>query len=208
MDNTSTNFWPEADIYDRLNSHARLLLFSRYTTESDTVGQSLALGTYVDLFVPRFKPVLFRRISVLDDARAKRITVRAGYRYVLAKTTEHRLSVDATLRWALRRSFLMSNRQRFEFRFIQGAYSWRYRNEVKLERDFELAKHPISPYLAAEVFYDSRYATISRWRYIGGVLITLNNRWAIEPYYTRQVTKQPNLLLTNAIGLKVSFFGP
>lgn len=201
----STEFWPEVDLYTRLSDHARLLVSSAVTSGRSADEQTMETGAFIDVFVPRFKPVLFRRLSEADESRVKRITLRAGYLYVFGDP-EHRFQTDATLRWDLLGHILMSSRSRAEYRFLKGDFSWRYRNDLRLEHDIAVARRPLTAYVSAELFYDSRYDTLSRWRYRGGAALTLNKKWLIEAYYTRQVTEHADLSFVNAIGLAISFF--
>jgi hypothetical protein len=207
QDTHSTEFWPEVDIYERLSEHARLLFSSAVTSGRTADEQTMETGAFIDIFVPRFKPVLFRRLSEADESRAKRIVLRAGYLYVFGDP-EHRLQTDATFRWVLHGNILATDRNRAEYRFIRGNFSWRYRNDFRLEHDIAVSRRPLTAYMGAELFYDSRYDTLSRWRYRGGAALTLNKKWLLELYYVRQVTKHADLSFVNSIGFAVSFFGP
>jgi hypothetical protein len=208
---TGKEFWPEADIFFRLNDTARILFVAAMANNRDVENREAEFSAFLDIFVPRFRPVLFRRISDLDDARARRIVLRGGYRYVRsldadAPAAEHRLQTDATLRWALPAHLLTSFRGRAEYRF-EDEFSWRFRNELKFERD-RIGRYPVTPYASAEMFYGSNFDTISRWRYTAGIVFTVGSHWAVEPYYTRQIAKHPEFRTTNAAGLTVSLYGP
>lgn len=208
---TETEFWPEADIFWKFNDHIRLLFLTAWAKDRDEEAHELEIGAFLDVFVPRFRPLLFRRTSNQDDARARRIALRAGYRHVRypnRDSKEDRLETDATLRWVLPASLLMSDRNRGEYRFIDGDFAWRFRHELKFERDFEIARLPVTPYVSGEIFYDSRFETISRWRLTAGSTFRVSPRWAIEPYYTRQIARELGFRKTQAAGLTVIFYGP
>ena len=90
-----------------------------------------------------------------DATRAKRITIRAGYRYKRSLNTEvpvneNRPTAEFTLRWVFPEGVLMSNRARGEFRFVNGAFSWRYRDLLKFEKDFHMRDYAFTAYTSAE----------------------------------------------------------
>jgi hypothetical protein len=208
---TERQFWPEADVFWKASERIRFVLLASLTENRDTEYRNSEFGAFADVFVPRFGPILFRRISHHDDSRTHRITVRAGYRFVRTisaepPSTEHRFQSDATMRWALPGEILMSDRHRGEYRIIDDQFSFRYRNELKIERDFAIRRIPISPYVSAEIFYDTRFDAFSRWRYTGGVALTLGDHTIIEPHYTRQIVKHPQFQVINAIGLTVNIY--
>jgi hypothetical protein len=208
-----TEVIPEWDAFWTLNSHARLLFLAAVTNDRTVKHRDVDFGAFIDFFVPRFHPVLFRRISLADDSRVRRITIRAGYKHIQSASdkppkTEHRLETDLTLRWALRGDFLLSSRSRGELRFVSGDFSSRFREQLKLERDLKIGRRPVTPFVSAELYYDSVYATVSRWRYHAGADIAFGRRWVVEPYYERKVVKHSALELTNGIGLTISFHGP
>jgi hypothetical protein len=118
---------------------------------------------------------------------------------------EQRLFSDATLRLALGSNVLLSNRNRAEYRWLDGAFSWRYRNQVKLERD-RAFRLPTTPYASAELFYDSRYSAVSIYRYTGGISVVISPRWIVEPYYVYQIEKHSQSRRIHAIGLTIQFF--
>ena len=51
---------------------------------------------------------------------------------------------------------------RVDLRFIDGEFSWRYRNRLSAEREFSIGRVRLNPYARFEVYYDSRYSKWSR----------------------------------------------
>ena len=72
-------FWPEADLFVRLSPNTRFLIMTAATDNRDEPNSKWEVGAYLDIFVPRFRPLLFRRISELDESRRQRIVIRVGY---------------------------------------------------------------------------------------------------------------------------------
>jgi hypothetical protein len=203
-----TPFWPEADLFVKTSPETRLLFTTAATDNRDEPKSKWELGAYLDIFVTRFKPLLFRRVAELDQSRNQRLAIRVGYRFshtwdASPAQIEHRLVADATSRWTFPYDILGTDRNRFEFRFVNGAYSWRYRNQVKITRDLSIRRTGLIPFISAEAFYDSQYETISRYRYEAGVTLPFRKVWILEPYYARQKSVVPSQSFVNAFGLTV-----
>jgi hypothetical protein len=203
-------FWPEADFFVKLSANTRLLLMTAATDNRDEPKSKYEIGAYLDIFVPRFKPVLFRHISDMDQSRHQRITIQVGYRFSHTwgadpAQIEHRLQTDASFRWLFPYEILAGDRNRFEYRFVNGNYSWRYRNQLKVSREFKVYI-PLIPYASSELFYDSQYQTISRYRYEAGVTVQTGKVWALVPYYARQKSLAPSQPSINAFGLTVQAY--
>src|SRR5690242_19800108 len=131
---TPKELWPEVDVYVPLKEKVRLFFLFTITkseeTRKNTEGQ---FGADVDYTVN------------------KRLILRAGYRYGFSLTEgdpfkEHRPIVEQTFRQNLPLKILTSDRNREEFRFVNGDFSFRYRNRLTLEREFLLPKRSITPY--------------------------------------------------------------
>ena len=100
--------------------------------------------------------------------------VRIGYRYMPTYASDDPGRepglLEGTARYPLVRGVLVSNRNRVDFRVIDGDYSWRYRNRLSFERELSLGPVRLNPYARAEVFYDSRVerveplGSLARWR--------------------------------------------
>ena len=100
----------------------------------------------------------------------------------------------------------MSNRARGEFRFVNGAYSWRYRNQMKFDKDFQVRHYALTAYTSAEAFYDSTTNRWDRFRFTGGMLFPIGKRFAVEPYYTRQIATHSQPRNINVLGLTLQLY--
>ena len=203
-ENTTTEFWPELDAFFSLSEHLRLIVSAKRERDIDFSNDEF--GADLELSVSHFRPFLLGRVIELDATRAKRITIRAGYRYKRSLNTgapvnENRPTAEFTLRWVFAEGILMSNRARGEFRFVNGAFSWRYRDLLKFEKDFHLRHYELTAYASAEAFYNSATGTWDRFRFSGGMLFPLGKRFAAEPYYTRQIATHSHPRNINALGL-------
>ena len=100
------------------------------------------------------------------------LLLRVGYRYLPSTNgpTEHRGVVEATGRCPLKSGFLFSDRNRADFRFINGEFSWRYRNRLTAERTVSILSYHFTPYARGEVYFVRPVAWI--WTTAGDTLDT------------------------------------
>ena len=208
---TRKEFWPEVDVYITVKPKVRLYLTG---TVSKTVedgelrnaqGYESQIGVHVD-YIPN-----------------QHVILRTGYRYGTSVGNsdpfkEHRLLSEQTLRQLLPGDLLLSDRNREDFRFVDGDFSFRYRNRVTLEREFHLLKaRTITPYVSGEIFYDTRYNIWNRNRFSFGVQqslrrgplrkILLPKRQVIlDLYYMRQNDSRSDIQHVNAIGAALAFY--
>jgi hypothetical protein len=73
-----------------------------------------------------------------------------------------------------------------DFRFIDGAYSWRYRNRLSMEKELSLGRVRVNPYARFEGYYDSRHDKWSRTELMLGASFPVTRRWELEGYLDAQ----------------------
>jgi hypothetical protein len=208
---TENQFWPEIDTFVKLSGETRLFFIYSATRPSDVSTYSDGqVGGYLDFYT---FPVLGARVRRhADDARSKSLMIRAGY--LLDRTPSgsentpvtHMPTVEAHGRVTLPGHLLLSDRNRFDFRIVNGDYRPRYRNRLKVERTFKTGRFELTPYAHVEVFYDWHNNTFNRFRYSGGAEWTLTRHITIESYYSRQRDTGPPERFTNAVGLAAQFY--
>ena len=209
---TKKEFWPEVDVYITVKPKVRLFLSG---TASKSVedgelrnaqGYESQIGVHVD-YIPN-----------------KHVILRTGYRYGTSLGSnsepfkEHRLVTEQTLRHLLPGDLLLSDRNREDFRFVNGDFSFRYRNRVTLEREFHLFKgRSITPYVSGEIFYDTRYNIWNRNRFAFGVQQSLRRgplrkmllpkrQVTLDLYYMRQNDSRSDTQHVNALGVALTFY--
>ena len=170
---TRDEFWPSVEVYVNVKPKVRLYLLG-------TVSKSIEDG---ELFnAQSYEAQIGAHVDYIPN---EHVILRAGYRYGRAVGDnddgfrEHRLLADQILRKLLPGDLLLTDRNREEFRFITGDFSFRYRNRVTIEREFQLSDLPllrgrtIAPYVAGEIFYDTRFGVWNRNRFAVGVVQSL-----------------------------------
>ena len=205
--NTRKEFWPEVDVYVPLNEKVRLVfLFALTKSEETRDNLEAQFGANVDFIV------------------SPRLVLGAGYRHGSSLTEtdrfkEDRALAEQTLRQPLPLKILLSDRNREEFRVVNGDFSLRYRNRLTLEREFALPKRSITPYASIEVYYDGRFKVWNRNRLTVGAQVQLRKalpllsavlprkQMILDVYYTRQndSRSQPNHIKAVGAVLAIHF---
>ncbi|MBK8466878.1 MAG: hypothetical protein IPL32_13700 [Chloracidobacterium sp.] len=106
----------------------------------------------------RVKPIFKRLLDAVDSDKQHLLVLGAIYEYSKASdqgltSREHKLMLDTILRYDFPYKLLLSDRSRFEVRWVNGDYHLRFRNRPALERSFKRFKREITPYIAGELFW-------------------------------------------------------
>jgi uncharacterized protein DUF2490 len=200
--------WPELDIYKKLSTNTRLFFIVSGTREGGA-STKVEIGPNFDFFLkPLLKLKRFAGIQ-LDEAKSRPLLLRVGYRYLYSPegTSENRGIVEATGRFPLTRGAVVSDRSRMDLRFVDGDFSWRYRNRLALERSFRLRNLTINPYGRVEASYNSTYGKWSGTTFDVGATIPFKKHWEIEAYIQHQndTGKAPNQHI-NGVGVALSMY--
>lgn len=203
---TVTEFDPGFGLAVDVSKQVRLDFYTGREKSEEISSSKFKVGGGVSV---RLKPVFKRFLDSFDTDKQHLLVLAMIYEYSRASDQgetkiEHKLMADATLRYNLPRDFLLSNRNRFENRWINDAYHWRYRNRPVLERPFEIKKRDITPYIAAEAFWDQRYSKWNMFKFTTGVQVPIYRRASLELFYERQhcvTCADPN---TNIFGVNLN----
>ena len=190
-------WWPEVDTFVRLNPKVRLSFFAQRSTDGKNYNGA-EIGPNLDIAL---KP-LRKRISTNDVDKNKLVVFRIGYRYLGSTDgpSENRGILQLTQRFPLPRSFLVSDRNRSDLRWIGGRFSWRYRNLLTVERTVKIKSFSFNPYVEGEVYFDSRYEKWSKNSYSFGMGIPLGKRFEAKPYFERDNQSHSSLQHVNGVG--------
>jgi hypothetical protein len=209
-------FWPEIDVYINVKPKVRVFLLG-------TISKAVEDG---ELFNAQSYEAQIG--AHVDYSPTKHIILRAGYRYGTAVGDnddgfrEHRVLAEQTLRKLLPGDVLLSDRNRQDFRFLNGEFSFRYRNRVTIEREFQFSKLPfikersVTPYVSGEVFYDTRYKVWNRNRWAVGIQQSLRRgplmkmvfpkrQVILDLYFMRQNDSRSSSPHVNALGAALVF---
>lgn len=130
---------------------------------------------------------------------------RLGYRHGNSTDAgpffENRLIAEQIFRMPLGFGFSADFRTREDFRWLNDGFFVRLRERIQVQRDVTIGSYLFTPYTSAEVYYDTRYNQMSRYRLTLGVTLPVYEHFYVEPYLVRQVDNAGSFTITNAIGL-------
>lgn len=157
------------------------------------------------------KRIAGRKLYIRDEERNKRISVRVGYAYLPSFASEdppieNRLFFEATGRLKMPAEILLHDRNRVDFRWIDGEDSARYRSRIKAEREFQAGHFHFNTYASAEFYYDNRSNNWSRNEYAAGAEFPFLWKSVLEFYYTRQDNKTSGSTDVNGIGATLQIY--
>jgi hypothetical protein len=194
-------FWPEVGVYVKINQDMRLY-FQAESKREDQQVIGLNLGASFDYYLKPFFNVKRFIFFQLDEARSRPLLLRAGYQYLPSTdgSTEQRIVLEATPRFPLKSGLMVIDRNRADLRFIDGKFSWRYRNRLTLEREFAIKSYFLLPFIRIEGYYDSNY---EKW----STTATSIGCAELELYYEHQnqTGMSPNQQV-NAFGLTLHLY--
>ena len=208
--NTEDELRPELGIYIQQGPLIRVELVDSFSGTQSTHDWQGDFAFYVEAAL---KPVFRQELREQPDVfRNKYLVFRAGYRYQTSLTnatsaSENRGILELTPRYRLPWQMVITDRNRGEFRFIQGQpFSERYRNRLRLERDVQYGWFNCTPYVYGEIFYDTRYDGWTRNQYAVGAQFPVGPHVILEPYYLRQNNSDSTPAHINAVGFKLNLY--
>jgi hypothetical protein len=179
------NVAPEASLYLTHNKifRSRLAAGVNYNTNDAKVTS----GTFeYDLDVglmPFFRRYVFKDPNV---EKAQRLTAQVGYADL---GNENRGILEVTGRLPVGGTWLVSDRNKGDFRWIDGEYSARYRNRLRLEHSVAFAHVKCTPYANGEVYYDFKANEWNRTDLTLGGEFPLPYKTVFEVYVTHAMNR-------------------
>jgi hypothetical protein len=199
-------FWPELDYYQRFSDHTRLFASAQWSLNGLPGQQDQQYAVAMDLFfAKRFLLADPRGAQALQEDRREWTQLRLGYKYAQALSTDsssvtNRLFAEITFRDELW-GFFAADRNGYDWRWVNGTYSNRYRNRLDLQHPASLSHYHFTPYSNCEwVYVVGRSGWNSVKCEIGAQLPVLPHVTTI-PYFGLVNVWQGNPLYTRAFGL-------
>jgi hypothetical protein len=184
----STQVWPEIDTFVRLGENMRIYVPVSKTREgTDDSDQDGTTGVYFDYYTSPILPKL-NLTGPSNVVRLHRLLLRVGYSYTAGDSGEPATSTlvaEATGRLSLPWALLASDRSRFDLNFSGGDFDPRYRNRIRLERNVDLGKSSLTPYVYGEFFYDFDDGDWLKTRVTAGLEFHFWERFVPEVYFQR-----------------------
>jgi len=181
-------YWPEVNIYERINQNVRLMEQGSAALGTDglPVDQEAGLSLDLSLDPHPFRRYLLGAPTLVED-RSRLLTLRLGYRYsesgpdITPQKIQNRLLAELTTRFTLW-GLVSSDRNGFDWRWINGAYSTRYRNRLQFERPIDINNYEITPYINAEVIYLLSSGEWNQIRYRAGLQLPVVDHVTMDIY--------------------------
>lgn len=180
---------PEGALYVTHNKifRSRFAAGLNFRTEDGSVASgNLEYDLDVGL-LPFFRRYVFKDPNV---EKAQRMTTRLGFAYLPdlrdgeKAFDEYRGILEVTARFPFGGSWLLSDRNKGDFRWINGDYSVRYRNRLRLEHSMAFQTVKLTPYGNAEAYYDFKGNEWSRADVTLGAEFPWRWSTVLECYYT------------------------
>ena len=206
-------FWPEVNLYKRLNETARLYFSADYTQSKEVSTAATAASANLTAAVDvSLKPILRPKLISEDWERSRYLWARFGYTRVskielgASELSENRGTLALNVRAPLPAEFWLEGRAQADLRWISGEYSTRYRLRGEVTRVFSTFEWAMLGYVRAEWYYDTRYDAHSRTLYQAGLERTITPHFRLEVYLARQYDYQPQEDSLSALGLVAKWY--
>ena len=205
---TAGQGWYTGNVYIPLPNQFRMLATVELNDGTNYEYQQWIVGAGVGF---RWKRIgeLAHLVNINPD-KESRVVVGAGYEYLWTNTDgnetgEDRLILGVTPRYRPLGRWLIEDRNRFEFRWVDGRYSTRYRNRLQFEFDVKSHDFRFTPYVAGEIFYSFSSGTVNEQQYAVGIQWPWRRLFMIDTYYLYQhTTSAPTS--TNVFGVQFSLY--
>jgi len=207
-DLTETQVNPEIDAHWQLPEQWRVLGYAGLQQGVDYSYQqwyaALGLGY-------QFKRFLFPHMQNIDPDKEHYWLFGLGYEYLRTIQTgktkdENRITADITPGFRLPGEFLIRDRNWIEFRWVNGAYSTTYRNQLSVEHDVLIQQFHFNPYLSAEAFYDGQKHSWNEYWYTVGIYWPYQHVFMLDTYYRRENCPTCTPAYWNIVGLNFNFY--
>lgn len=189
----TTQFWPEIETYVRLNDNMRIYVPASNTKEGlDDSDHDGTVGVYLDYYASPISKL--NLLGPANEVRRHRLLLRAGYGYTRGddgQAPTNTLTAEATWRLTIPWELLLSDRNRFDLAFSGGEFNPKYRNRVRLDRNVDLGKWALDPYVYGEFFYDFDDGAWVKTRVTAGLEVHVWERVVPEIYFQRDYGSQP-----------------
>ena len=200
-------WWPQLNTYVGLSANSQFELVSNGSINPNVGNQQMVLGPSLSFF---FSPFRTKRIKTLDRTRNYIIEFRTGYRYVATfgdrSSHTHRGLIELTPRIPLPAKLVMADRNQLVLIGASSEVYWLYRNRVTLARSFEAHAFVFTPYIQAQVIYNSNVGAWNRYNCGFGSTFKVNSHLQLDAYYQHHGLIGMSGSPTNGIGLKVELF--
>lgn len=201
--------WSSLYVNYDLNDRIRLQAIAEKHNGEDASYNQTRIGGLVSYRMKRIVEQLHDDNN--DDEDRYNLVIGAGYQYLKTDQSatykqEHRIIFQSTPKYVVPLGFLLQDRNRVEFRWIDGVYGFRYRNRLSVDRPFKRGKVRFIPYATGELFWDRNYHAWNVNQYAFGVRLPYKKLLRLDTYYLRQNCTTCSADPLNVFGVRVNLF--
>lgn len=182
-----TQFLPEITQHFGLSSNIRVLLQAKDDREGGDP-QQFSFGPSVQFYLRSLQKLEDVTPFDLDEVKNRPVVFESGYRIITAPNTAatNRAIEAVTFHFPFAFQTLLSDKNRADFDWQAGAFRWRYRNRLTLQRTIPVSSYHLIGYVAAEPFYESRYKKWSTTDLYVGCLFPVDKYVQFNAYYEHE----------------------
>ncbi len=203
--------WPEINLFYKLNNKFRIYALYSATKLKNSSYTDGGWALYLDYFaLPNIRKKL--SMEVRDSTRGYYLWLRAGYMYSTTPADSkdpfklHTFVAEANLQFHLPYEILLTNKNRFDLRFIEGVFEPRYRPRLTLEKDLHTAYMYFTPNIYAEYFAYFGEKGFNRFRVSAGIQTKVTKHIEFETYFLHEFDNGERVEGLNAMGFSLKFY--
>jgi hypothetical protein len=201
--------WPETDLFYKIADQHRLFLMLSGSRQNNSSFSEGSYGIHYDFFKGHDFKMLHSRP---DSMHTYNLWFRGGYMYSTSPPSEedqfreHTIVTEVNPRFYLKGGWLLTNKNRLDWRVKDGDFSVRYRPRLTIEKDFFTGYATFTGYAYAEYFLYFGDSELNRFRLCAGMEFWLFKFLSIEYYYLHQFPNDPEVGQVDAIGIAVKWY--
>ena len=138
--------------------------------------------------------------------------LRAGYMYSTTPPESkdpfklHTIVTESNVRFHLPYHILLTNKNRFDWRIIDGNFEPRYRPRLTFEKDMHTEYLYFTPSIYGEYYVYFNGEGLNRFRISAGIQSKVTSHMEFETYYVHQFDNGKNVNALDAMGLVLKFY--
>ena len=203
--------WPEVNLFYKIDDKLRLHATYSTTRLRNSDYTDGGAGFYLDFFAFGGLRKKFN-IPIRDTARGYYLWLRGGYYYSVTPpgskdpVTENTIVTEANSRFHLPYDILLTNKNRFDWRIINGDFNPRYRARFTFDKDMRTQYLYFNTYFYGEYFANLNLGNSNRFRLCIGEELKVASHINFESYFLYQFKNGNNVDELNAIGMVLKFY--
>ena len=210
---TSQQVWPQLNIAYKINEKFRFSVRFQTTrpknSENDE-GDGNAKVTLDYFALPWLRGKKIAE-ALNDSIRGSYLWLRLGYFYrgspedAEKPTTENTIITEANGRFNLPLDILLTDKNRLDWRIVNGEFMPRYRARLTFQKDMHTEYLQFTPYVYGEYFLDFKNSGADKFRLCGGTELKVAKDLNFEVYYLYQFDNGKDVNALKAVGFSLNF---